>query len=104
MSSSIFARHVMGPLTRESRPRLASKARLRWDRHDKKYLLLYPERGLVLNETASSVVRLLDGEKTIAAIARELGGSDDEIIAFLERLRARGLLEDGTVKAPSPPT
>lgn len=86
----------MGPLTRESKPRLASKARLRWDRHDKKYLLLYPERGLVLNETASAVVRLLDGEKTIGAIARELGGSDDEIIGFLERLRARGLLEDGT--------
>lgn len=94
----------MGPLTRESKPRLASKARLRWDRHDKKYLLLYPERGLVLNETASAVVRLLDGEKTIAAIARELGGSDEEIIAFLERLRARGLLEDGNVKAPSPQT
>jgi coenzyme PQQ biosynthesis protein PqqD len=88
----------MGPLTRESRPRLASKAKLRWDRHDKKYLLLYPERGLVLNETASAVVRLLDGEKTIATIARELGGSDDEIIGFLERLRSRGLLEDGAAQ------
>ncbi len=83
----------MGPLTRESKPRLSNKARLRWDRHDKKYLLLYPERGLVLDETASAVVRLLDGEKTIAAIARELGGSDDEVIGFLERLRSRGLLE-----------
>ena len=31
-----------------SRPRLAAKARLRYDRKSSRYMLLYPERGLVL--------------------------------------------------------
>ena len=36
-----------------ARPRLAPKVRLRWDRKDGRYMLLYPERGLVLNATAA---------------------------------------------------
>jgi hypothetical protein len=40
-------------LAADARPRLAPKVRLRWDRKDARYMLLYPERGLVLNATAA---------------------------------------------------
>jgi coenzyme PQQ biosynthesis protein PqqD len=86
----------------ESRPKLAKKARLRWDARDNAHLLLYPERGLRLNETASVIVKLCDGEHTVAMIARELEAQlvgerpasvEREVIAFLERLAERGLVE-----------
>ena len=56
-----------------SRPRLAAKARLRYDRQEARYLLLYPERGLALNGTALDVVRLCTGERTVAGIVDAAG-------------------------------
>ena len=38
-----------------------SKARLRFDRKSSRYMLLYPERGLVLNPTAADVLQRCDG-------------------------------------------
>jgi pyrroloquinoline quinone biosynthesis protein D len=55
-----------------NRPRLAARARLRWDRIDGRYLLLYPERGLALNESAAAILRLCDGSRTIDDIVTEL--------------------------------
>lgn len=85
-----------------SRFRLAKKARLRWDAREGRYLLLYPERGLLLNETGGAIAKLLDGERTAAEIATKLEASlgpdrpadlISEVARFLERLRDRGLLE-----------
>lgn len=84
-----------------ARPRLAPKARLRWDRKGERYMLLYPERGLVLNATAADVVRLCTGEVTVAAIVDQLAvkyepqpreALEAEILTFLSRLAERGLL------------
>lgn len=84
------------------RPRLAPKARLRADRVRGQELLLFPEAALSLNATATAIVELCDGERTAAAIVAELGrrfsdrGSaalSEEVYAFLDSLRARGLLE-----------
>ena len=88
-------------LTRESRPRLARKARLRWDRKASRHVLLYPERGLVLNETAAQIVLLCDGARSLAQIAGELaaryqrdpGGLEAELLFYLGSLEQRGLLE-----------
>jgi pyrroloquinoline quinone biosynthesis protein D len=55
-----------------SKPRLAARARLRWDRIDGRYLLLYPERGLALNESAAAILQLCDGSRTIDDIVTEL--------------------------------
>ena len=87
-----------------TRPRLAAKARLRWDRKDARWMLLYPERGLVLNPTAADVVRLCTGELTVDAIVERLAEKytaqpredlEREIVTFLGRLAERGLLGDG---------
>ena len=86
-----------------TRPRLAAKARLRWDRKDERWMLLYPERGLVLNPTAADVVRLCTGELTVETIVERLGAKypaqprealEREILTFLGRLAARGLVSD----------
>mgnify|MGYP001302384811 CR=1 FL=1 len=47
------------------RPRLSPKVRLRFDRRTGLHLLLYPETGLELNDTATAIVRLCTGEWTI---------------------------------------
>jgi coenzyme PQQ biosynthesis protein PqqD len=87
-----------------TRPRLAAKARLRWDRKAERYMLLYPERGLVLNPTAADVVQLCTGELTVEAIVERLADKyasqpreslEQEILTFLGRLAERGLVSDG---------
>jgi coenzyme PQQ biosynthesis protein PqqD len=91
-------------LTTESRPALAAKARLRWDRQASRYLLLYPERGLVLNETAADVVQLCTGELTVGAIVERLVAKyaskeretvEREILGFLDQMAERGLIRSG---------
>jgi pyrroloquinoline quinone biosynthesis protein D len=83
------------------RPRLAAKARLRWDRKDGRFMLLYPERGLVLNATAADVVRLCTGELSVGAIVDQLTAKyapqpraevERQVLAFLARMTERGLI------------
>jgi coenzyme PQQ biosynthesis protein PqqD len=91
-------------LTLATRPRLAAKARLRWDRKAERFMLLYPERGLVLNPTAADVVRLCTGELTVGAIVEQLAAKyapqprdaiEQEIVAFLTRMAERALVTLG---------
>jgi coenzyme PQQ biosynthesis protein PqqD len=90
------------PVALESRPRLAKKAVPKWDRFERRTVLLYPERGLALSEVAAAIVARLDGERTVAAIAADIaaefpgapaGEVERDVIAFLGELEARGLLE-----------
>jgi len=89
----------------DAKPRLAAKARLRFDRKTSRYLLLYPERGLELNATAADVARLCTGEHTVAAIVDQLVEKyadrpreviERETLAFLAALADRALLQDTT--------
>jgi pyrroloquinoline quinone biosynthesis protein D len=83
-----------------ARPALAAKVRLRWDRRASRYMLLYPERGLVLNATGADIVQLCTGEHTVGTIVDQLAGKyarepaevAREVYAFLTRLAERGLL------------
>ncbi len=88
-------------LAADARPRLAPKVRLRWDRKDERYMLLYPERGLMLNATAADVVKLCTGEHTVAAIVERLAEKyapqpadaiEREVLAFLHAMGDRGLI------------
>lgn len=89
------------------RPLLVSKARLRRDRRAGGYLLLYPERGLALNEAAAAVVALCDGSRTLDEILTALFQTypadppaiiEAQTRSFLAELSARGLL-DGEARA-----
>ena len=79
-------------------PKLAKKARLRFDRHSGKHMLMYPERGLELNESAAAIVKRCDGSKSVSEIVDELAketGADvrNDVLAVIANLRKKGLLE-----------
>lgn len=82
-------------------PKIARRARLRWDERDKTYMLLYPERGLALNASAAEIVRLCDGTRTIDEIALALALASNapiervatDVRALLARLEERRLVE-----------
>lgn len=82
-------------------PKLSRHARLRWDARDGAHILLYPERGLVLNASAAAIVKLCDGRHTedeiALSLARETNASIGviarDVHALLERLRDRRVVE-----------
>jgi len=83
------------------RPRLAPRARLRFDQIGAQEMLLFPEAALALNETGVAIVRLCDGRMTILQIVEQLMkdypsiGRDaltNDVDEFLNRLYMRGLL------------
>ena len=84
------------------RPRLASRARLKFDRVAHQEMLLFPEATLLLNETGAAIVKLCDGvrsiEQIVDTLASQFRGIDRETLRrevdrFLESIRARGLLQ-----------
>lgn len=85
-----------------AKPRLAKKAVLKWDRIERRHMLLYPERGLALNPVAAAIAVRCDGAHTVEGIVAEVaaeftGGEAGEVErdvgAFLDELASRGLLE-----------
>ncbi len=85
----------------ELKPKLAPKTKLRLDSKTGKYILLYPEKGLALNATGAAILKLCDGERTLATIVTTLAGefrSDAEVLRaevlhFVQALLDRGLLQ-----------
>ncbi len=56
-------------------PKLAAKARLKFDKVREKHLLLLPEKVVILNETAASILILCDGSQTVKGIAEKMRDS-----------------------------
>jgi pyrroloquinoline quinone biosynthesis protein D len=89
----------MTELADNARPQLADKARLKWDTVRKKYLLLFPEGVLVLNNTAHDVLALCDGSRDIAEIVKNLreqyhaDGIDGDVKEILRRLVEKNLVK-----------
>jgi len=77
--------------------KLAKKARLRFDRHAGRWMIMYPERGLALNESGAAIAQKLDGTRTLDQIVAELvaehGASEADIHAFIADLEKKGLVE-----------
>ncbi|MDX3771364.1 MULTISPECIES: pyrroloquinoline quinone biosynthesis peptide chaperone PqqD [Streptomyces] len=77
-------------------PRRAPAVVLRHDRTRGKDVLLMPERVVVLEGSARSVIELCDGTRTVARITDELrerfpaAPVDTEVSAFIERLHKEG--------------
>jgi pyrroloquinoline quinone biosynthesis protein D len=90
------------PAQQAWRPRLAARARLKFDPIAKQEMLLFPEAALALNETGAAILRACDGMRTAAEIVDELCRNYEradrnaltrEVVEFLDAIRARGLLE-----------
>ncbi len=79
----------------ELRPRLSRAARLRFDRHSGSFVLLSPERGLRLNESAVAIVRRCTGEHTVGHIIDALRAEAGPHVAGAELAeQVLGLLGD----------
>jgi pyrroloquinoline quinone biosynthesis protein E len=99
---------ALGP---DDRPRLAGKAKLVRDRTTGRDMLLYPERGLALNAVAAEVTRRLDGSRTVGALAAQVAEAfgdvaaeevERDVVAFLDQLAERGLIEASPAPPPVP--
>jgi coenzyme PQQ biosynthesis protein PqqD len=87
-------------LSLELKPKLAPKTKLRLDPKTGKFILLYPEKGLLLNPTGAAILKLCDGERSLSAIVEALAEEFRadaavlrvEVLAFVQGLLDRGLL------------
>jgi pyrroloquinoline quinone biosynthesis protein D len=85
----------------EMRPKLAPKTKLRLDPKTGKHILLYPEKGLLLNPTGTAILQLCTGEHTLSGIVALLCTQfqstpeqlQPEVLAFVKGLLDRGLLQ-----------
>jgi coenzyme PQQ biosynthesis protein PqqD len=84
-----------------SYPTLTPKARLRYDRQRDAFFLLWPERGLLLNRSASEILQRCHGHHTLAGIVNALSGQyphtrrqsiEDDVRGLIRDLHSRGLL------------
>jgi len=91
---------MIGP---DSRVSLARQARLKLDPRTGRQMLLYPEKGLDLNDTAARVADLCREERAVRDIVERMVTAaidspvarrqiEDEVLAFLRALEDRGLL------------
>jgi pyrroloquinoline quinone biosynthesis protein D len=89
----------MAALNTASKPRLARKARLRYEEVRKTELLLLPERVVKLNPSAAAILRLCNGGRTVGDIIVELearyskSGLQSEVMEFLRRVSEQGWVE-----------
>jgi coenzyme PQQ biosynthesis protein PqqD len=92
----------------EARLRLARKVRLQQDPRTGKTMLLYPERGLELTDTAARIATLCVEPHTVGEIIDAMVAAysaepreriETEVVSFLEALQDRGLLLLGETDA-----
>ena len=91
---------VSAALTAESRPGLSPHARLKEDSARGGWVLLGPERVLMLDALAAEVLGLCDGEASIGGIADLLAARHSaprsevlgDVIEMLQNLRDKGLV------------
>jgi pyrroloquinoline quinone biosynthesis protein D len=91
-------------LSDDARPALARGVRLRLDRISGKTLLLRPEQGFELRGSALEVIRLCDGQRSIADIVDALAAEavdaaraeiEADVRRLLSDLRRRGVIDVG---------
>ncbi|MDP4002506.1 pyrroloquinoline-quinone synthase PqqC [Methylobacterium sp. NEAU K] len=82
-------------------PRLPRGVRMRYDETRSKHVLLAPERTFDLDDNAVAVLKLVDGNRSVAAIANELGSVyaadpraiEADILVMLDGLAEKRVLE-----------
>ncbi|HUR93103.1 MAG TPA: pyrroloquinoline quinone biosynthesis peptide chaperone PqqD [Gemmatimonadales bacterium] len=86
------------PLSPDAVPRIWRLARLDYDPARQRPVLLYPEGAVLLNDTGQAILELVDGRRTVAEIAAELGARYQtdvtaDVTEYLSRLADRELIQ-----------
>ena len=87
------------PIDESFKPRLARKARLRYEEVRQTDFLLLPERVVKLNASGAAILRLCDGSRTVTEIAKELEirysqpGVEKDVLEFLRQVSGQGWVE-----------
>jgi pyrroloquinoline quinone biosynthesis protein D len=89
-------------IDRSARPRLAAKVRLRFDRHEQRHVLVYPDHGMLLSPSAAAIAQLCNGDLTLGQIVEHLHAAssgatrealENDVQAFLAALQERALIK-----------
>ncbi|MDH4609241.1 pyrroloquinoline quinone biosynthesis peptide chaperone PqqD [Pseudomonas sp. BN102] len=90
----------MTDFNRHQVPNLRRGFRLQWEPAQGCHVLLYPEGMVRLNESAGEILRLVDGQRSVAQIILDLRrrfpdvpGLDEDILAFIEVAHAQFWLQ-----------
>ena len=88
----------MAELSASSIPSLWKLARLEFDPVRNQRVLLYPEGVVLLNDTGAAILDLIDGRRSVAAIAADLkqrydcGDITGDIVEYLSGLGEQNLV------------
>ena len=90
----------MSEISIDECPRIRRGFRLQWEPVQNCHVLLYPEGMIQLNESAAHILKLVDGQRSIAQIIIELQtqfpdvqGLDEDVLTFMGVAYARVWLE-----------
>ena len=83
------------------KPRLRKGVRLHFDKVRSSWFILAPERAIQLDTPSAETLSRVDGETTVAAIAKSLAGSFDapeddilrDIVPYLMELREKRYID-----------
>jgi pyrroloquinoline quinone biosynthesis protein D len=78
-------------------PKLAPHSSVRFNAARGEWLMMLPEAVVVLNETAASVLNLVDGQRSVDAIVDALGADYDDVDAADVEELLRGLADQHLV-------
>jgi len=87
-------------LSVQSIPKLKSLFRMQWEPAQDAHVLLYPEGMITLNDSASEILQLCDGEQDVLQLIAKLeakfpaaGSLKADILEFLEEASTNGWIE-----------
>jgi pyrroloquinoline quinone biosynthesis protein D len=82
-----------------SRPKLSRRFRLQYEEAQSRWVLLYPEGMVQLNDSAAEILKRCDGERTVPGIVSELEAAFSvqdlapQVESLLEEGGRRGWIE-----------
>lgn len=80
-------------------PKLSRRFRLQFEEAQNRWVLLYPEGMVQLNDSAAEILKRCDGERSLGAIVEELEAAfsvqdlKPQVISLLEEGQRRGWID-----------
>jgi pyrroloquinoline quinone biosynthesis protein D len=87
------------PTTLPDQPKLSRRFRLQYEEAQKRWVLLYPEGMVQLNDSAAEILKRCDGQRSLSSIVDELEtafnaqGLLPQVTALLEEGQRRGWID-----------